>query len=122
MTTAHRPTFHGAIATDTPGGNRMLGSGTQHLCARNLPGELKLKFRSDLEGKSILEPEDGKKAEKPLEALQSARDADVLLESSDDEGMLWKRDVWRLLFSSSSSSSLFVVILVFIMLLCLHHI
>eukprot|EP01061_Rhynchopus_euleeides_P031984 TRINITY_DN53017_c0_g1_i1.p1 TRINITY_DN53017_c0_g1~~TRINITY_DN53017_c0_g1_i1.p1 ORF type:complete len:189 (+),score=49.98 TRINITY_DN53017_c0_g1_i1:62-628(+) len=85
MTTAHRPTFSAARATDTPGGNR-LSVGSQHLAARNLPGELTLKYRGDLKGGRAAVPQDSKKEQKPTEKLEAMkRDADVALESSDDE-------------------------------------
>ena len=83
MTTAHRPTFTAAKATDTPGGSR-LQTGSQRLRARDLPGELTMKYRTDLTGGRADAPQDGKKEQKPVEKLQELRDADVDLGSSDE--------------------------------------
>jgi protein CWC15 len=44
MTTAHKPTFHPAVATCHQGGYKFFATG-QQISARNLPGQLELKYR-----------------------------------------------------------------------------
>eukprot|EP00755_Sulcionema_specki_P019340 Sspe_Gene.69196::Locus_40788_Transcript_1_1_Confidence_1.000_Length_693::g.69196::m.69196/K12863/CWC15; protein CWC15 len=85
MTTAHRPTFTSALASDTPGGNRQK-VGTHHLSARDLPGQLKLKTRHDLAGKMGRPepPKDTTKEEKKKAVEAAKQDADKEILSSDE--------------------------------------
>jgi len=73
MTTAHKPTFHPAIGRENQGGYEIIAGRHQH-GARDMPGELTMKYRHDV--KKVDQQELRRKLEIKEEVYQDKLDTD----------------------------------------------